>query len=205
MLNFLWLTGETTQNITPSIANTYTVTITDINGCTATNQANVIQNSVVAPSITGNLLVLPKNGTVLDAGSGYIGYAWSNGTLTQTNSVSEGGIYNVTVTDPNNCISTNSVEVTKLNVAIPNAFSPNGDGANDIFRLNFPPEYVTAFELNIFDRWGQKLFTTTNLNEGWDGTNKNINSPIDVYAYYLKITFNDAIQETYRGNVTLIR
>ena len=204
-VNFLWSTGETTQSITPSIANTYTVTITDINGCTATNQANVIQNSVVAPSITGNLLVLPKNGTVLDAGSGYIGYAWSNGTLTQTNSVSEGGIYNVTVTDPNNCLSTNSVEVTKLNVAIPNAFSPNGDGANDIFRLNFPPEYVTAFELNIFDRWGQKLFTTTNLNEGWDGTNKNIDSPIDVYAYYLKITFNDAIEETYRGNVTLIR
>jgi len=87
---------------------------------------------------------------------------------------------------------------------IPNAFTPNNDGRNDVFKvLNITDEKLIDFK--VFNRWGTILFRTTDANQGWDGTNKGQPQPIGVYGYVIQIGYSDGYVETYKGTVTLIK
>ncbi|MEZ4686795.1 MAG: gliding motility-associated C-terminal domain-containing protein [Bacteroidia bacterium] len=86
----------------------------------------------------------------------------------------------------------------------PTAFSPNGDGHNEVFIV--PTTYVGAYKLEIFNRWGNKIFESTTPNEGWDGTYKGKNVPEGVYVwkvYATGLTGRPVIEQV--GTVTLIR
>jgi gliding motility-associated-like protein len=90
---------------------------------------------------------------------------------------------------------------------MPNAFSPDGDGENDYF---FPRQYlsqgVIAFSMNIFNRWGQKVFeTTSTTGRGWDGRFNDKEQPMGVYIYNITVKYKNGRDEKYTGNVTLIR
>ncbi len=87
---------------------------------------------------------------------------------------------------------------------IPNAFSPNADGRNDVFR---PVSLsLETFEMQIFNRWGQQVFSTNNLLEGWNGTQNNKPCEIGVYVWHLNYKMLNETKEHYlKGNVTLIR
>lgn len=85
----------------------------------------------------------------------------------------------------------------------PNAFTPNGDGNNDVYYA-----YAKAFHdfnLSIFDRWGEKVFETPNINKAWDGTFQGNNSPEGVYSYVVSATFNDGCISKKKGSIALIR
>jgi gliding motility-associated-like protein len=94
---------------------------------------------------------------------------------------------------------------TVLNkLLIPNAFSPNGDGTNDIFKIaNFTNQKLVEFK--VFNRWGTILFTTEDPSSGWDGTFKGKDEPFGVYGYVIRIAYPQNIVETYKGTVTLLR
>lgn len=87
---------------------------------------------------------------------------------------------------------------------VPNAFTPNNDGLNDVF---LPIVYgVENYVLEIYDRWGEKIFHTDNVKQGWDGYYKGVLCKEDVYVW--KINFKNVIsrrQEEHLGHVTLIR
>lgn len=86
---------------------------------------------------------------------------------------------------------------------IPNAFTPNGDGKNDIFYVN--AYGVDLMDFRIFNRFGQVIFESANPAFGWDGTYKGVPQPMDAYAYTLLIKFSDGKQVKSSGNITLIR
>lgn len=87
---------------------------------------------------------------------------------------------------------------------IPNAFTPNNDGQNDIFKIvNISTQKLIDFK--IFNRWGTVLFRTTDGRTGWDGSYKNQPQPFGVYGYVIRIAYEDGYVETYKGTVTLIR
>ncbi|RMG19462.1 MAG: PKD domain-containing protein [Bacteroidetes bacterium] len=88
-------------------------------------------------------------------------------------------------------------------VFTPNAFTPNGDGHNDLFRV-FVPNLRNA-ELLIFDRWGELLFRTLNLDDGWDGTYKGQHVQEGVYVFLINGQGEDGTAFTRSGTVTLIR
>ncbi len=93
------------------------------------------------------------------------------------------------------------------NVYIPNAFSPNDDGVNDVFQPNVGCP-ITAFDLKIFSRSGQLIFSTQNSEDGWDGTSKGQLAAASAYVYLLKVTYDqegDAKSELKTGDVALIR
>ena len=94
--------------------------------------------------------------------------------------------------------------VKDLIAVIPTAFSPNGDGGNDIFRILTIGEVENA-RLTIFNRWGEKVFESNDIKNGWDGTYKGVLQDIGVYAYYAEIYFQGNTIETLSGNVTLVR
>lgn len=94
--------------------------------------------------------------------------------------------------------------VTHKELLIPNAFSPNNDGQNDLFKIcNITNEKLIDFK--IFNRWGTILFRTTDPRQGWDGMNKGQEQPVGVYGYMIRIGYADGYVETYKGTVTLIR
>lgn len=91
-------------------------------------------------------------------------------------------------------------------VALPNAFSPNGDGLNDVFvpKLKLERAYST-FEFRIYNRYGQMIYNTANMNSGWDGTFKGKPQEEGVYFYKIAILFLDGSAKNFDGEFTLIR
>ncbi|WKZ74912.1 MAG: gliding motility-associated C-terminal domain-containing protein [Vicingaceae bacterium] len=87
---------------------------------------------------------------------------------------------------------------------LPTAFSPNGDGQNDVFSV-LGAKYVQSIELRIYNRWGQEVFYTNQKETGWDGTFKGQPAPTGVYAYTLVATLPNGEVITKKGNVTLKR
>ncbi|HPA36181.1 MAG TPA: gliding motility-associated C-terminal domain-containing protein, partial [Chitinophagales bacterium] len=118
--------------------------------------------------------------------------------------------YQVTVTDENGCRNQDTalVQVTprecseKL-IFIPNAFTPNGDGANDTFRVR--SEILTEMILKIYDRWGNEVFYTNNITDGWDGQYKGAAAPPDVYGFTMSGTCLENKKIVIKGNITLLR
>jgi len=96
--------------------------------------------------------------------------------------------------------------VEDFNVFIPNSFTPNGDGLNDMFLvkgLGFKPE---GYSMEIFDRWGHSLFFSKDFTKGWDGTAKGIQSQDGVYIYKIRaVGANGEGRKEYIGHVTLMK
>jgi gliding motility-associated-like protein len=89
-------------------------------------------------------------------------------------------------------------------VFFPNAFSPNGDGINDVFYLK--AEGVAQVEWSIFDRWGRRVARYEDLERGWDGRHENgLAVPEGVYVYKIRARLNDGSRLERSGSITLIR
>ena len=144
---------------------------------------------------------------VLDAGEGFTAYQWQDGDTARYYTASNEGIYWVQVTDTLGCHGSDSIkmEVCKGTMYVPNAFSPNGDGHNDIFKVITDQENITAFLFMIFDRWGQEIFETQDIKSGWDGKVKGKAAQVDTYAW--KVTYrvgSDGKNTVLTGTVTII-
>jgi gliding motility-associated-like protein len=144
---------------------------------------------------------------VLDAGSG-VGttyYLWSDGSTLQTLNVSDPGMYSVTVTNTCGSLSDSAyfIDCPDCIIELPNAFSPNGDGKNDIL-------YVVGFGFNrmqlmIFNRHGELIFESKDQAVGWDGTLNGIPQPPEAYYYYLNTDCQNGTEYRKKGDVTLVR
>ena len=88
-------------------------------------------------------------------------------------------------------------------VYVPNAFSPNNDGHNDVFRIFVPN--LRFGELVIFNRWGEELYRSTDLDAAWDGTNNGREVPEGVFVFLIKGTGENGKEFTRSGTVTLFR
>ena len=148
-----------------------------------------------------------KDSIVLRATSGFDSYLWRN-TMTSDSlyTVRNPGIYSVSVS--NSCGSnTQSIEVfdkCEFPFYIPNAFTPNGDGLNDFFRIPSSNLYK-LIHLTVYNRLGQKVFETNDKTMGWDGTYRNTLQPVGGYVYLIIMeALNGKKVKTY-GTVMLIR
>jgi len=147
-------------------------------------------------------------------GSGAEFYSWSPSSyLTNPNLVNPIANLTVPVTfilsgiDENGCLNTDSIHVgvdyTDA-IFVPSAFTPNGDGKNDIFKVG-SISFQKLEEFRIFNRWGQEVFYTTDPKKGWDGTFNGQSQEMGVYNYIIRLAYPDGKVDTYKGSVTLIR
>ena len=95
-------------------------------------------------------------------------------------------------------------------VYIPDAFTPNGDGKNDVFYIVSGPEVTTVKSFGVYNRWGQQVFSMQNFQAnspvyGWDGRVGGKNAPSQVFVYYVTVLLKGGAEKTYKGTVTLIR
>lgn len=119
--------------------------------------------------------------------------------------------YTVTVTPPNNgCVATAQVRVVVIipeceepYVFLPNAFTPNDDGVNDVLLVRGTT--ISQQKLIIYNRWGEKVFETVEVGGGWDGYYNNVLCAPDVYGYYLEVLCINGEKFVKKGNINLIR
>ena len=127
-----------------------------------------------------------------------------------THSYSESGDYKIIleIIDDNGCTDTTSkiIHIHKLEVYIPNMFTPNGDGINDAWKPVMREYSRDGYKLSIFDRWGQVIFLTTDTEASWDGTvNGNPAAPNTVYAYQLTVRDYLGLEYEFTGHISLIK
>lgn len=124
--SYIWSNGDTTQSTSVTAAGTYSVEVTDANGCTGNDTVTYTVLAPPAPQITGDTSACEGTAITLDAGSGFSSYDWSTTDQTQTTDVTTSGSYTVTVTDANGCTGTDTYAVSFLANAAA-TITTNGD------------------------------------------------------------------------------
>ncbi|MCW3103476.1 MAG: hypothetical protein JWO09_1916 [Bacteroidetes bacterium] len=209
---YLWSTGATTATITvnPAAATTYSVIVGS--GCTDTASITVAVNASPTPAITGATVIIAGTSTTLTA-TGGTSYVWSPATgLSCTTCASPVATptvttqYCVTATNSSGCSDSAcviiDVDIKCGELFVPNAFSPNADGENDM--LFVMGNCIKDLHFAIFDRWGEKVFETTDASIGWDGSFKGKALDTSVLVYYLSATV-DGVEVKKHGNITLVK
>jgi gliding motility-associated-like protein len=200
--NYSWDNGQSSATANSLSAGDYAVTITDANGCTTSGTATVTQPAQpLVINATPDSFEIGFGDTVLfNITNNYypeIQYAITpnyNISCTNCNSVSvfpnQTTTYVISAADTNGCSAEADVTVTvseKYILYIPNAFSPNADGVNDDIRVF--ARGVKTFYWIIFNRWGEKVFESNDINEPWDGTYKGKLLNPDVYVYKVQLSY----------------
>jgi gliding motility-associated-like protein len=203
----------------------YTVTLTASNGScsSSTSQTVVVPETPVAAfsASTGELAVYEEL-YLTDGSFGAVSWQWNmgDGTTDVTDQdplhvYNHPGTYQIIlqVTNAQGCTDTASVTVLVteavepgpdvLPIGIPSAFSPNGDGNNDVFFVRGGP--FTEFDLRIYNNWGVLLFSAERQTDGWDGSYKGQPQPVGVYVHTFRGTTADGVVVDRAGEVTIIR
>ena len=228
--NFVWDFGDgsTSMDTDPThlYANpgTYLVKLNAFDNSTCNPVDSTQFTITVHPGPTASFSfgpLPPKENTATDffnATTGAVKYVWDFGdgaTLTTsridtpvTHIYNKTGTYKACLTAYNQfgcsndtCQFINAVVLPLIDV--PNAFTPNGDGTNDVVRIR--GFGVDKMDWKIFNRWGQLVFETSNAAQAWDGKYKGVLQPQDVYAYVLNIVFSDQTTYQKKGDITLLR
>ena len=105
-----------------------------------------------------------------------------------------------------NKVLINTVE-NNINELIPNAISPNGDGKNDIWVLTFIDKYYPEADIEIYNRWGQRLFTSHGYKISWDGTYQGAPLPVATYYYVIKLNDPNRTEEEniFKGTILIMK
>ncbi len=160
------------------------------------------------PVLATDTILYPNQSIVLDPGKADV-YLWNTGSTSRFIQVSETGLYKVVMKN-DECAVADSIQVLRYaeEVNLPNAFTPNNDGLNDLFKVvTTAPLY--NFSMQIYDRNGMLVYQSNDFSQGWDGNYQGTPCPISTYVWYLKY---DSYQDngtlshrTRHGFITLVR
>ena len=218
--NYFWNSSppQFNFNATNLLAGNYKLIVKDIYGCSDSIEATINEPEEVIPTIVEPFLTMKGmkvklNISVEPEGQKYF-YNWEPIqifreyekiknpiiTLDKTQKI------RVTVRNQAGCFGSDSIEmivIQPLSEILPNAITPNGDGLNDVFKTN---DYFELLDLKIFNRWGQKVYSSNGSQEGWDGTFAGENVPAGVYVYIIQVRlkYTDQIIN-YSSNLTILK
>jgi len=196
----------------PTVSTIYTVSVSDAGFCAA--NATVLVQVSPKPQVNAGpdqILNLDEPMYLNASGTGTMTWIFGenilchdcpNSQITPENS----GDYIIETVNKLGCKAQDVVhiEVTKdFNVYIPNVFTPNFDGNNDVFLVYGTG--ITKLQMIIFDRWGERLFVSDDQKKGWDGTYQDVLSKNDVYVYQINYTTLDNKKHTKTGHVSLLK
>jgi|GEM_PF-962836 len=218
---YLWMPGGTTTSsvITSPLTDiTYTVQVTDANGCSPhslNTTITVVPLPVATISVSPNDIVFFPQTLCFTAGAtNASNWLWNFGDNSSDtiNSIchdfSQKGTYCVTLLETNSIGCTDTAErcVTEVEVIIPNVFSPNGDGINDTFFISLLADGITYFKCEIYDRWGLKMAELVRPRQGWEGYTTGGSPASDgTYYYILSIKWGNELSLQKEGFLSLVR
>lgn len=197
----------------------YDLTIIDANGCQVTGEIEIL-----APD-GFDLLFDPRFDSIqlgqtytmdpiLVPSIGNYSFSWQPANSLDCDSCQapeaspiETTVYQLTVYDENNCPRLAQFTLfvqNQLLLYIPNAFSPNADGINDVFQVYAPG--ATSVTIKIFNRWGEKVYDYAgDMSGGWNGYYKGVLAQVDVYIYYVEVVYEDGQEIAKEGSITIVK
>ncbi|MBK7359544.1 MAG: gliding motility-associated C-terminal domain-containing protein [Saprospiraceae bacterium] len=227
-LHFEWFPKESISGndkdtcilVKPDFDQVYKVIVTNSFGCSweASYLVKVsdIQNQLVVDADPKQ--IVPGQKTQLTA---TFNANWKYSWKPNDGSLSDSSIYNpiatptkttsytVTIVDENGCTASATITIIvndcSESVFVPNAFSPNNDSKNDILFVRSRSSAVTEIDFQIYNRWGERVFKTTDINIGWDGRYKGELLSPDVFGYGLKFKCFENKEYSKKGNITLLK
>src|SRR6185437_11441719 len=207
--SYLWQDGTTGPTISINNTGEYWVKVTGDNNCTANDSLNIFS---LLPSPTDFLdpadSICSYEKLSIGANKSYPDYQWSTGSRESHINIENAGVYSLTVTDVNGCSGMESITIYPKNCIkgfyIPNAFTPNNDGNNDIFKPMIFGNVIT-YSFVVYNSWGQKVFESNDLLKGWDGTFRGENPQADIFVWTCTYQFEGGNLENKKGTVMLVR
>lgn len=229
--SYTWSNSRTSPSIGRVSSGSYQLTVVDANACSRVASANVARLDPPSAVIVTNpappiILVLPETRVQFvgqtDRGAVFLWEFGDGQTSTAPNpayTYTDDGEFtvNYTSTDTAGCSNTESfgpIVITKQpTLDVPNVFTPNGDGVNDVYAINLissftsdlQAAFVKQFSMRIFDRWGRPVFASSSITSGWAGDVNGAAAPAGVYFFEITITFVNDLSLSRRGSLTLLR
>ena len=204
-----WDNSESGIEITNLSAGMYSATIVDANNCELELSATLTEPESISAIES---IILPKcpdanDGEIsmdVSGGTSPYSYTWDNGSFGSVLYNVAPGIYNLVLTDMNNCEESFEINLSYQNqlcFIIPDIITPNGDSKNDDWRID-GLEFYPDVRLEIFDRWGKRVFYSIGYETNWNGTNKGKELPMESYHYIIDLMNGDPV---IIGNITIVR
>ena len=206
---YLWSDGSVDRTIAVKDVGTYSVIVTDNNGCKGYD-ATTINSLLALPSgfLPADTSICSYASMQLTPLHSYQNYLWSNNAVSKSVTISQPGIYWLQVTDDNNCSGKDSIQIgleeCMSGFYMPSAFTPNQDGKNDLLRpLLFGN--VKQYTFTIFNRWGYVVFQTTDRTKGWDGRYIGAQQDSNVFIWTCSYQLEGQKSKMTKGTVVLVR
>ncbi len=216
-INWLGVGPGNVVTVTPMDSTVYMAVATTTNGCMDTASVDIaVQPFIITLTANPDPVLAGTNTTfTTTANFAYNVVSWSPGNLfTDQTTTTQNIVVNDTTTSfsvigqsTDGCLDTATlnivVDANLKDFFIPNSFSPNNDGNNDIFKV-----YGTSVKevtLRVYNQWGELVFESENASEGWDGTWKGRPQAVGVYVYVAKVTFYNNVTMKRKGTINLIR
>ena len=202
--SYRWSTGETTPTIAVNKPGKYWLHVT--NNCSSVSASDTITVTEVPfpkPALTSDTAICQNKPVFINAEISGATYRWQDGSTNAVYRATKPGTYDVEIT-LGNCTKKFSVWISDYEkLLMPNIFTPNGDGRNE----NFAPMEICGLSsgtLKIFNRWGQQIYTTSEISKGWNGTVSGKKVASGVYYYLVEYNDFNEQQKMKKGWVELV-
>lgn len=209
--SYSWNLGDTEPFITINEPGIYTLDVLVDGICSLSDSVEIMYSEIPVIDLGNDTTICLQTPLELSFTIPNTNFLWDDGSNLPFKRIDKDGVYRLTV---NNglCFSSDSINVTtqdckSCNIYTPNAFSPNLDGVNDLFKSYTDCE-LNMYNMKIFDRWGELVFETNSIEHGWDGIFRNQKSAIAVYVYLIEYSFAEGIEkskQTLSGSLLLVR
>ncbi len=205
--SYLWQDGSTGGQFMATGPGAYFVQAS--NSCGELFTDTIVLHKKIAPFSLGADTAICLPGTLhLSAPTGFSFYHWQDNSAGSNFAVTEAGIYHVVVSDACNASISDTIVVIEKDCRqyfyIPSAFTPNNDGRNDIFKPIISG-ILESYEFSIYNRWGQRVFHSTDADKGWDGTLGDKPQDGNIFTWVCRYMFKDEPAQLRKGTVMVIR
>jgi gliding motility-associated-like protein len=215
LVNYNWTpdynVNHLSQNeieIYPQKDTVYYFTAATPDGCKINDTITVSAKNRPVVSLGPDTVVCMQEDIELRPNGTFPGYLWNTGAVSPTIKVSDAGIYMLTVTAANGCTASDTVNVSSKiclhEISFPNAFTPNHDGRNDLFKPHIIGR-IEKYELIVYNRWGQVVFRSGSLVTGWDGSLNGMQPNAGTYVWMCRYKFINEPVKIMRGTVTIVQ
>lgn len=208
-VKYLWQDNSTTQTFSTGLMGTYWVQVTDTHACKTSDTVLITAVKPVPANFLDAFAALCSGRSItVTANGSWQSYLWSTSATTPAIEITQAGRYWLQVTGANGCSASDTITVAAENcvnsIYFANAFTPNNDGHNDIYKPLITGVLLNI-QFNIYDRYGNKVFDTTDPAKGWDGSYKGKPQGNNTYVWYCTYQFEGASARSKKGTVLLIR
>ena len=204
---YLWSNNETTSSISNLSANIFSLQITDANSCVQTVNGLIVLNKIIPanPFLGGDTTICPGQKLILNPGN-FSEYLWQDNSIAPSFTVTETGAYSVDVMNTAGCKGSGDIYVTVdcKGIYFPSSFTPNNDGLNDAFGPVGDLASIRKFSMTIFNRWGQKVFYSTDPFFKWNGAYKSLPSGLETFTWTATYSTNVEKDIFRKGTITIL-